>query len=152
MVFTPHRYPNQVSPNLAWVDDGWNAIQQRLCSESDRAQTPDFNATCWIQGIFYAINNGMIGITLPPQNSKEWNPKSWERLQSNRDLGIPGCGSRKTQHLTGDRATRSVSEERDRNHMERGHSPSWAQEKAGTLVTEETTIKKCQICSILEAI
>lgn len=75
MALTPHRYPNQVSLSLAWVEDR-NAIQELLCSESDRAQTPDFKATCWIQGIFYAINNGMIGITLPPQNSEEWNPKS----------------------------------------------------------------------------
>lgn len=90
MVFTPHRHPNQVSLNLAWVGDGWRAIQQRRCSESDRAQTPDFNATCWIQGIFYAINSGMIGITLPPQNSEKWNPKSREQRQKRWGSGHSG--------------------------------------------------------------
>lgn len=102
MAFTPHRYPNQVSPNLAWVEDGWNKIQQLLCSESDRAQTPDLSTTCWIQGIFYAISNGMIGITLPPQSSVEWNPKSWELLQRKGDLGILGCESQEVQHLLGE--------------------------------------------------
>lgn len=148
MVFTPHRHPNQVSLNLAWVGDGWRAIRQRRCSESDRAQTPDFNATCWIQGIFYAISSGMIGITLPPQNSEKWNPKSREQRQSDGDPGLLGCQSHPAQHLHAGRATRSVSQWGDRRDVE----PPLPLVREINATNCRNNKNKCHICSILEKI